>query len=53
MAASKPKTSSGPTKASVIKYLDNFLVKEKDNKDMSLGNRAAIQRTLQILKGDR
>ena len=43
MAATKP-----PSKIQTIKVLEKLL-----DDDMTLGNRAAITRTIQILKGER
>ena len=47
MTKKKP-TSKQPTKAQTARYLTSLL----DN-DMSQGDRAAIVRTIHILKGDR
>ena len=43
MAAAKP-----PTKTQVVKYLEKMLEAE-----MNLGDRAAIRRTIQNVKGER
>lgn len=49
MAASKKTSSaSSATKSQVVKYLTALL-----DEEMSLGDRAAITRTIQKLKGER
>jgi len=46
--AESAKTSKAPTKSQVAKYLQNLL-----DGEMSQGDRAAITRTIQKLKGER